>query len=64
MGNHGHGKGEVRKEEGLDAAFEKAWEDAKSKGGQPGHYKAEIAVKCDNPIRTYIVTLDQIDGDD
>ena len=64
MASHGHGKGKATREEGLDKAFDRAWEDVKSKGGQPGDYKAQITVKCDNPIRTYIVTLDQIDDDD
>jgi len=65
MTGHGHGKGKARPDEGgLDTAFDRAWADAKNNGGTPGHYKAQITVRCDNPIRAYIVTLDQIDEDD
>jgi hypothetical protein len=64
MGNHGHGKGRATREEGLEKAFDRAWENAKENGGQAGCYKAEIKVKCDNPIRTYHVTLDQVEDDD
>jgi hypothetical protein len=64
MSDHGHGKGHASREEGLAKAFDNAWEDAKRNGGEAGCYKAEIKVKCENPIRTYIVTLDQVDDDD
>jgi hypothetical protein len=64
MDNHGHGTGRATPQEGLKKAFDNAWEDAKAHGGQAGCYKAEIKVKCDNPIRTYIVTLDQVEDDD
>ena len=64
MADHGHGMGHAKREEGLHTAFDRAWEDAKNKHAKPGLYKAQITVECDNPIRTYIVTLDQIDDDD
>jgi hypothetical protein len=64
MSNHGHGKGKASREEGLPKAFDNAWDDVKRNGGQAGCYKAEIKVKGENPIRTYIVTLDQVDDDD
>lgn len=64
MADRGHGKGHATRQEGLPVAFDRAWEDAKSKQGQPGLYKADITVDCGNPIRAYIVTLDEIDEDD
>ena len=63
MADHGHGKGHATRDEGLHIAIDRAWEDAKSKQAKPGFYKAEITVECHNPIRTYIVTLDEIDGE-
>jgi len=55
-----HGTGHATKEEGgLEAALEKAWQDAKDNhGGQPGPYLVErIEVECRNPIHSYTVII-------
>ena len=58
MANHVHGTGHATKQEGLDAALENAWEDAKQHGGKPGTYIVErIELDCQNPIHTYTVII-------
>ena len=58
MANHVHGTGHATKQEGLDVALERAWEDAKQHGGKPGTYIVErIELDCQNPIHTYTVII-------
>jgi hypothetical protein len=59
--NHDHvrGTGHATKQEGLDVALERAWEDAKDNHrGQPGPYVVErIEIECRNPIHSYTVII-------
>jgi hypothetical protein len=56
--DHVHGTGHASKQDGLDAALENAWEDAKKNGGQPGTYVVErIEIDCRNPIHSYTVII-------
>jgi hypothetical protein len=57
MANSGKGTGKASKKEGLQKAFDRAWDDAQKNGGQPGRYTAQIEVECENPITTYIVVI-------
>lgn len=41
----------------LGAAFEDAWNTAKTNGAPPGLYSVEIAIEASNPIHSYIVVL-------
>ncbi len=57
MANNVEGKGKATRDEGLHTAFDRAWEDAKVKGGKPGYYAAQIEVEAENPIHSYVVIL-------
>ena len=41
-----------------------AWNKAKAKGAQPGTYRVvePILIETENPIRTYIVKIEPVDG--
>jgi hypothetical protein len=41
-----------------------AWNKAKGDQAPPGTYKVvePILIECENPIRTYIVTIEPVDG--
>jgi hypothetical protein len=41
----------------LGAAFENAWNSAKTSGAPPGVYTVEIAIEVSNPIHSYIVLI-------
>jgi hypothetical protein len=54
-----HGTGHAKTEDGgLQAALEKAWEDAQNNGGKDGTYIVErIELDCKNPITSYTVII-------
>lgn len=58
MANVMQGMGTATVDEGLHKAIERAWDDAKAKGGQPGRYTVhKIEIEASNPIHSYIVTI-------
>ncbi len=57
MTSGAQGKGKATRKEGLETAFDRAWEDAKAKGAQPGQYTVQIAIEAENPIHSYIVLI-------
>jgi hypothetical protein len=46
----------------VEVAAERAWENAKAAGGEPGTYEVRLFVETENPIRTYIVVIDSTGG--
>jgi hypothetical protein len=57
MAGNKEGKGQATKAEGLAKAIDRAWDDAKSNGAQPGDTLTiqQIQIVGNNPIHTYIV---------
>lgn len=55
--NTKQGKGESKRSEGLEAAIDRAWEDAKAHGAESGDTLTihNIHIVGHNPIRGYIV---------
>lgn len=43
----------------VEDAAAHAWENARASGAAPGTYDVKIAIETENPIRTYIVTIEQ-----
>lgn len=41
----------------VEVAAERAWENAKEAGAEPGIYELSIFIEAENPIRTYIAVI-------
>jgi hypothetical protein len=59
MAGNKQGRGESNRAEGLNIACERAWEDAKNNGAQPGDTLTiqKMQITGNNPITTYIVIV-------
>jgi hypothetical protein len=44
----------------VEVAAERAWENAKECGAEPGTYELKIFVEVENPIRTYVVIVEPV----
>jgi hypothetical protein len=42
----------------VEVAAERAWENAKESGADPGLYEIRVFIEAENPIRTYVVIID------
>jgi len=46
----------------VEVAAERAWENAKEAGAEPGIYELTLFIEAENPIRTYLATIDPAGG--
>jgi hypothetical protein len=43
----------------VEVAAERAWQNAKAAGAEPGIYELTLFIETENPIRTYIGVISQ-----
>jgi hypothetical protein len=46
----------------VEVAAERAWENAKQAGAEAGIYELTLFIEAENPIRTYLATIDPAGG--
>ena len=46
----------------VEVAAERAWENAKEAGAEAGIYELTLFIEAENPIRTYLATIDPAGG--
>jgi hypothetical protein len=46
----------------VEVAAERAWQNAKEAGAEPGIYELTLFIEAENPIRTYLATIDPAGG--
>jgi hypothetical protein len=46
----------------VEVAAERAWENAKEAGAEPGIYELTLFIEAENPIRTYVAVISQGGG--
>jgi len=44
----------------VEVAAERAWDNAKEAGAEPGIYELTLFIEAENPIRTYLATIDPV----